>query len=84
MGDVKSWANQCLCSKCCNIDYSIIFLNKLGAAGNDALLKIIDTQTLLKVICCENIDKRWCLSSLSHQKCFLHGIKRNKNCTGKT
>ena len=83
MGDLNSWANQCLCARCTNCEYSIIFLNKLGIVANDPLLTILDLSGLRRVICCDGVDERICLSSLVNQKCFLHGNKLKMDCQGK-
>lgn len=81
-GDLEAWVNQCLCWKCCNCDYAMIFLNKLGNKAEDALLRIIDLNGLIRLVCCENTDNRVCLSILSGQKCFLHGHSKKSDCAG--
>ena len=83
LANTTSWCNQCLCSKCTNCEFSVDFLNKLGRASDDALLKILDLDGLIEIVSCENTDKRLCLANLQRKKCFLHGASNSKECKGK-
>ena len=78
----KSWHNQCLCGNCSNCDFSVAFLNKVGTAAGDPLLKIINLESLIEIVCCDDIDKRMCLANLSNLKCFLHGSAQSSSCEG--
>lgn len=83
LGNTKSWCNQCICARCSNCDFSVNFLNKLGKASDDALLKILDLDGLLEIVSCQNTDKRMCLANLQKKNCFLHGSTKSKMCEGK-
>ena len=82
LGDPKAWVNQCLCCRCSNSEFAVDFLNKMEKASDDGLLKILDLDGLLEIICCEDADKRNCLSNLQKEKCFLHGNSKSDDCSG--